>query len=410
MNRIFGRQGRLTAGARSARFDLPESSFGLVVTNLLELPFFLPLPEGGQLFLAEPRTDAWEGISSEATSVLLQLPGAQHLDDEHVATTRLVFRSAAVRTRLPLQAADITFGNWVDPLLSRQLRRRRARTLRRMTKTGITMPVSVVAATRLLPRSLWDEGEHDDHIDNALDFCLSYLNEYIVSVAVATGDARLRPIAKGELPITCPVILEAVGLPERVGTTFIRQIHQVYPHFSESHRLPADACAAAARLAMAGRRGDEPLFLFFELFHGAQAALLQRQGVQAVVLCGTATEVAIDVILSEGLALDGASEKDIHRELAQPFAQRVEAHLARITNTKLDRTEPTSPLGLWWRDAYSIRNRVVHDGYRPSYDEAQLVLEATVALVDALSEGLRSQSRTESLGDRLHLTPPHLRA
>jgi hypothetical protein len=157
---------------------------------------------------------------------------------------------------------------------------------------------------------------------------------------------------------------------------------------------------------MAGRRGDEPLFLFYELFHGAQAALLQRQSVEAVVLCGTAAEVAIDTILCEGLASEELPEEDVRRELRRPFAQRVETHLSRVTNTELDRAEPTNPLGLWWQNAYAVRNQVVHDGYRPTYDEAQHVLEATVALVNALSEGLRSQPTSADLGNRLHLMPP----
>ena len=405
-NRSLGGDRPPGTGARSARFELPDGSFGLAVTNLLEVPIFLPLPEESQLFLAEPRREAWEGVPSEATGKVLLLPPGQHLDEEHIATTRLVFRSTSVRSRLPLQAADVAFGDWVEPLVSERLRRRRARTLKRMTKRGMTTPVSVVAGTRLLPRTVWEEGDHDELIDRALDFCVSYLNEYIVSVGVVTGDARLRPIAKGDLPITCPVILEAVGLQDRVGTTFIRRIHESYPHFSAVRRLPADVCAAAARLAAAGRSGDEPLFLFYELFHGAQTALLHRQSTQAVVLCGTATEVAIDVVLSEGLTLEGFSVEDVAKELRRPFAARVEAHLARITHVELDRSQPTNPLGGWWRDAYSVRNQVVHDGYRPTHDEAQLVVQATAELISALSKGLRSQKAKVNLGDRLHLTPP----
>lgn len=358
------------------------------------------------MFLAEDRTGEWNGIDSDLSIDILQgRSSIPYLDHSHVLTTRLVFRSAIVRTELALQASDIAFRDWVEPLLSRRARIRRRLTFRRMAKLGFYRPVSVVAATRLISRAQWEAGDRDDLIEAAFDFCLTYLNEYLVSLAVGSGNARIDALSRGDFPFLCPVILEAVGASHRVGTTFVRVIHEATPDVAGRLPLPQRVLEAAARFATAGRRGDEPLFAFYELFHGAQAAILRGQFLQGVVLCGTATEVLIDVVLREALTLEGHSSR-VEGILKAPFTSRVDDHLQAVTHALLDRHDPNNPLGRWWNDAYRLRNRSVHEGYRPTRLEALAARDATFALVDALGSGLRTQDATRNLGERLRMSPP----
>lgn len=392
--------------ARSPEFDLPVGALAVAITNLFELPFAVPLPEESLLFVAEDRTPDWDGIGSEATIEILQGRGSVPvLDPGHVLTTRLVFRSSTVRTELPLQAADVAFANWVEPLLTRRLRAQRARTFRRMKRLGAYRPVSVVAGTRILPRPVWDKGDADDVIETSFDFCLTFLNQFLVAVAAGSGDARIDALARGGLPFLCPVILEAVGTPNRVGTTFVRVIHEAVPDIADRAPLPRPTLEAASRFAVAGRRGDEPLFLFYELFHGAQAAILRGKYSESVVLCSTATETLVNVILTEVLSVQGRT-RSVQGVLSAPFASRVSDHLPRATHAQLDRHDVTNVLGRWWQDAYLLRNRSVHEGYSPTRQEAVAARDATFALADTLGSGLRTDAATRDLGERLRISPP----
>lgn len=282
----------------AAAFDLPDGAVAVAVTHVLELPARLPSPIGAVLHLAQTRTAEWEGVGSSATAAALGLVrDDEDFPESHVVTTRLVFRAPRVRHRLPLEAADLAFGEWISPLINRRDRLTRRWTLALSRRIGIRLPVTVVGATNLIPARSWDDpDERDAIVEASLVACLTYLNEYIVALAVATGDARLRVMARGDLPVLCPMILEAVGGATRYGMTGLRQIHDVIPAGLGTEPVDDEVAAGAARMVTAARRGEEPFFLFYEVFHSAQAALLHTQFAQAVILLGTASEIMIDTV------------------------------------------------------------------------------------------------------------------
>lgn len=97
------------------------------------------------------------------------------------------------------------------PFISKGDAKSRKRVLKRMRKKGLIAPVTVVAATRLLPRAAWpqDRDFRLATVEDALNVSLVFLNEYLLSLSLLTTDVRWVSITRGDLPSACPFILEA---------------------------------------------------------------------------------------------------------------------------------------------------------------------------------------------------------
>jgi len=179
----------------------------LAVSHILELPQDIQVPSDTAVALTEERKDVFQGWSDDVktafTNIPIETPGQSPLH-------RLVVRNAIVRTAIPLQAADHAFAEWEQPLMSSEAWEQRQRAFRAAVATGWEVRKSVVAASTFIAPDRWRSSEADrvalmlEQLDASLDF----VNDYIVSLSLLRGDPLLGPVARGDLPPLCPVIIE----------------------------------------------------------------------------------------------------------------------------------------------------------------------------------------------------------
>lgn len=387
-----------------SHFDPPPSAEVLVVTHLLEMPRDLQIPENMTLGLFEPRDDAkvfeeWPDDVWAAVVGLesLRTPGTRPIQ-------RVVFRSRLLRSRAPLLAADEAFSQWVRALLTNKEMRIRKRGTRRF-RSGVEQWVTIAAVTRYIPRELWpDDAENqEDTLSEELDGALATLNDFIVALSLVRNSPELAPVARGEFPRVCPVIVEALPVTDgrRVGATFIYQIHERrsalgirvgQPQFDD------ELLQHAVSLAEAAHFGGEPFFLFYELIQQAAAELMAHRAAPAAIAIGSAVEVVFSATIREAGRMIGEAEARTKSVLSLPLRNQVEHHLMRYAGVTVDTMDSTNPFGHWWTGGYNLRNRVVHEGYRPSQAEAEAAYGDAAEVVGAIRDGLRSSSATRELG------------
>lgn len=385
----------------------PPYAEGLVATHVLELPSDLRCPRMA-MYLGEEPTDVEAVVPADLRFALLEVPRAQQeLLGHRLITTRISFARQPVRRQMPLQAADLAFGNWTKSLLSEEEWAAREQGLASAIENLIVEPVTVVAVSRIIPIEKWPadlEGQ-DKALDDAVDTCLTFLNEFVLSVGLVTSDPRIRPVARGELPFMCPVIIDAFPMQElrRIGTTFLRQIHRWPPSINPfSDELTRGEAEAAGLLTYLNRQNQLPFFLFYELMHSAFAALEERRSAEAVIFSGTAAEVLIDTVVREASAAFDESDDRRAGVLQAPFANRVRDHLGRyLGGGVVDLEDEQTPFGRWWAKAYALRNRVVHGGHKPTADEAGEAYDAVSALTVEIRDALRANPATAELGAKL---------
>jgi hypothetical protein len=384
-------------------FTPPDGVDGLFVTHILELPYSLRIGGPFRFLLGEEPTAESAAVSPQVRAKLFEVDGEQlSAFEDRLISTRLAFLEEYVRLQMPLQAADLTFAQWEKPLMSAKAWRKRQKVLKAALKKGIHGPVTVVAATRLVPLGAWSAvpGEQQAKLDEELDVCLDLLNDFLLSLGLISLDPQTRPIARGDLPVLAPVIIEAFPMfgGHRAGASFLREIHNQLPPFARQQALDERVVEAAASLTISHRRGEEPFFLFFELMHRAHTDLEEHRAAGAIIASGTAVELLVSTVIREASVLTGEDLERREAVLNASFAARFKDHLGRYIRTKVDINDPDDPFGAWWKTAYRLRNEVVHRGHKPTLDEAETALVQTGELTVHVRDALLAHPDTESLG------------
>jgi len=130
-------------------------------------------------------------------------------------------------------------------------------------------------------------------------------------------------------------------------------------------------------------------------------ALARGRHAHAALELGIAFELLIATIVREVGPLRGDCEAKVARILDAGLKNVLKDHLPRLTGLAVDLDNVENVVGRWRRDAYDLRNRVIHSGYRPTYAEVNRAREAVGAVIDALYAALRSDPVTEELSGML---------
>jgi hypothetical protein len=121
----------------------------------------------------------------------------------------------------------------------------------------------------------------------------------------------------------------------------------------------------------------------------------------SVMEAGTGAELLVSSVVREAAAARGDSATRISGRMKAPFKNRFVEHFLPLTGLEGDIADDTTAAGRWWQDSYLLRNRVVHDGYAPSRQEALNCLAAARELMAETGRALQSDPTTKRVGELL---------
>jgi hypothetical protein len=373
----------------------PEYAEVLVLTFILELPQDLRHPQDKAFGLTEERDDVFVDWPDEAKTIVTRVPITT---PGRSPVCRLVFRNAEVKMPLPLQAADFAFGEWTRPFFNDEAWEERNRILEEAVSSGMDVRRTVVAATRFTHPDLW--GQTPDErlalLGHEFQESLDFLNDYIITLSMVRGDPSLTPVARGDLAASCPVIVDAVPMQEglRRGTTFIYPIHEQLPDFVYEVEDIDEAAGEQLEELFGLRRYDGfPMLLYYEFLHSAEASRRLHRYVPAISSLGTAIEVLFSAVIR--MIGSGAEHDDaaVEAALRAPLRNQVEHHLPQYVNVDVDVQDANNPFGRWWLGGYKLRNRVLHEGHRPTEPEVDSAFDDAGALLRAIAAGMETEER-----------------
>lgn len=378
-----------------------------VVTYVLELPFALPVPDDWQMAPLIPRTAGWEDWTGEDFWALLEWPGRKAIPEHLMPGTQIRVRRVALRTALPLRAADEAFEDKIRPLLNR--RERLAKRLgRRRADRGLRFMRSVVSlSTFVAPPDIPDDEGSTKELEwlrGRFDRCLGDLNRFLVALGMSAADWRIGRLGAGQLPPLLPIIVEHVSPGDSPGRWPIHLLVSIRPDVPEPAHdgdPPPDAAWRAAAMVSAANKGAEPFLEFFGLLEDAWADSLLGEPNRCVIGLGTAIEVLVSTTIREGGGRLDWSTEEITEGSAAWLQKQVTEHLARLLGKEIDVKDATQPWGTWWSTAYEMRNDAVHEGKRIDLPDAVRAKKATAALIRELRADLAADERLADLAGGL---------
>jgi hypothetical protein len=112
--------------------------------------------------------------------------------------------------------------------------------------------------------------------------------------------------------------------------------------------------------------------------------------------------VLVNTVLRETAPLRGyTAEKTAKVVGSVGLKNQLREHVGPLLRTEVALEDPANAFGRWAQGAYALRNRVSHEGYRPTEAEAAAAIEDVRGLVDALAAAMKADELTRPVGDRL---------
>jgi hypothetical protein len=390
-------------------FSLPDGVEMIVATHLLELRRDLGLPNEFSHVIIYPRDDLFLNWSPEAKGEFVG--GLTNLFEDKPDSspqTLLQFRRVYMHERPDTFAALAAFDDLLEPFAPSEMLDPVKRLRDSDAPLGMFDWITVVAGTRYLSPSIWPRerpSEQSALLGEELDACIDILNDFLISLSLARNDTTIGPIARGDLPSVCPVILETLTPGEtRSGVAYFYEIHQ---NHNFPRRPPSDFDeiddqeVLATLIARSLFHGQEPYFLFYELMQEAIRQFNEIRYTTSALHTGTAVEVLLSTTLREVGRARGIPEAEVDRLLELPLRNQVEQHFGRIVGCAVDLADRANPFGRWWRGGYQLRNDAVHQAVRATRDQAHDALDDANALVAAIRVSLADDPVTEPVAELL---------
>jgi hypothetical protein len=366
-----------------------ESVF--TVAFLLELPHSIRVAE--TRFLVSESAHPWAGWTSEAMGALAGMP---RLPDGLRPTHSIAIEQARVPAREPLLAAKLAFPDW-DGVLQPESTEADPEEWRSVVQ------VSIFRVTHDLPEE--PELQLLEWLSRSFDDALEILNQYLVILAGMTDEWHISSLSRIDLPPSIPYTLRAHGSAnDWAGSSGWLDIHTWFPKGLDPVR-PMEETANAAAIINEYRSGRMPFFDWVELYQSAEHHLGSGRAAQSVIAASTGIEVLINALFRVIWATNELDPGELRGVLSCGFRNQLETHLPRLLDERVDLKDEASPAGIWYRDCYLLRNRVVHEGHKPTSAEALNSKLATGCFARWLGEALTDDPRTDGVKQFLRGRP-----
>lgn len=371
-------------------------------TDVLAFTLFVPLPydinlAGLEVFAYED-ADPWAGWTHKRMGELIGL-GA-FVESGRRPSCKLSFRQIMLVRRSEPDAVDRTFDDIVVGRLNRRARLRR-RLLARWALIRRRRESSTGVAVTLFMKST-DVFIDDLPAEALAQRAIATLNDYLVTLGLVSNDALVGRLSNHDFPTPLRYLVVVVSPEGNVRERFTETvgIHVWHPDLLDLPRDP-DAVVRAANLFRAAREEREPSFIVYELRQTALREQLAGRSTQAAVTSATTIEVLVDLVLRRGWHAAGLPPDQLQGAMEDRLEARLERHLSRVLAVSIDVSDPTSEAGVWWQDAYRLRNKAVHEGRVPDFAEVRASIEATYNLMAFIGAGLARRPRTRGVAGSL---------
>jgi hypothetical protein len=360
----------------------------LTVTFALELPFSLRVPE--TQFVHSRRGPGWDGWGADEIGHLIELDAK--IPDGFEPHLRIALKQTTVTVPAPLTAARIAFCDWPGFDQARDDDGGEAEVQR------TTALVSVYSRMMDAPFGGDEEDEEaKGWFSRRFDEALVFLNDYLVILADVHREWHISRISRADLPRMAPYRVEVRPLAGGTkGFSSTLDVHATVRDDLPDEREPEEL-ALAVHLVQAYREGSAPFFEWSQYLQESEHHLGSGRYEQAVIAAATAMEVLLNVFFREIWEAFSLEPERLAGVFSCGFKNQLSDHLAKFLVEPVDLRDEELPPGRWRRDCYLVRNRAVHEGYRPSSAEAMDATLATRSFASWIGASMKDDARTDKI-------------
>lgn len=222
---------------------------------------------------------------------------------------------------------------------------------------------------------------------NLFDYSLEELNKQIIAYTVCTKDDSCFRINKETLfPI---VITNLVNLEEKISNQSVFTLHRNFCYKKDN--ISYNKINDFIRHYNIYNEQTNPM-LYAETYR-LKANRKFKEGFydEAVISVQTNIEILINIIYKEILLCSNYTEIEIQNTLEnKSFMSIIKKELFKYLGGKWDITRSGTHIQEWYDDTYMIRNKILHAGYYPTFEETDLAINAAMKFRDFIFDRIRA--------------------
>ncbi|MEM6429068.1 MAG: hypothetical protein AAF708_07490 [Deinococcota bacterium] len=240
-----------------------------------------------------------------------------------------------------------------------------------------TLPSSKTRVEMVAARERELSSDTESELSDIFNWLLTKLNLVIRSYIIVKKDINAYPVSREKLfPTT---IYRIIQLPEFSCPTGLLILNMHFPY--ESKPIPIEQQEKVMWFANVLDQGWNPFLNSEEFALDAKREFSIGNYGNTIIHMQTSIETFLSTLYVQCRVLENISIEDaiLERENIS-FIGMVKREFATRIGGSWNINDNTSTLGAWYNTTYSLRNRVAHGGYRPSYHEALNALTAAINL------------------------------
>ncbi|MGN7178159.1 hypothetical protein [Cytobacillus sp. SAFR-174] len=234
----------------------------------------------------------------------------------------------------------------------------------------------------------------DNYISDVFDNLLSHLNKIIVSYVIKTKDTSVYKVTREMLPpnILCRYIKNLdFDMPE----DNILMLHNQVPYIKDT--ISIDEFLEIQQYAMFIKNGINPFVISEEFMLGAKRRYMEGNYKEAVINAQTSLETFLTTLYKHMCLEEGKTEQVIEQQLSFPqykgVTQFVKDKFKKRLGGNWDIRDRSGWIGKWHLKSNKLRNKIVHSGYEPNYQETSESIHAATELRLYIVDLLKKKSQ-----------------
>lgn len=235
-----------------------------------------------------------------------------------------------------------------------------------------------------------ENDEKFDFLSYLFDFCLEKLNFFISSYLITTKDTSVHRVTIKMFEIAS--MFRFIEPSEWKYTKGLFLLHGNVPYLKPE--LTQEETQKVIWYASVINQKWNPFIMPEELMLNAKRNFNDGFHKEAIIHSQTAFETFLRTLLTEFYKEENKSIEELNQVyndfgfmgvLKREFHQRIGGQW-NVTNDNTD-------LGIWYRDCYTMRNRIIHSGYDPNFDEVSLAIGSVDNMISKILERVESKKK-----------------
>lgn len=241
---------------------------------------------------------------------------------------------------------------------------------------------------------------------DVFDQSLHLLNNVIQSYVVKTKDSKVYRLTKESFDFSI-IVRISNGDNYKELNTFLFNLHPQAPDTTSTHLTFEEADEIMKFLPVVDRKAN-PFITVNEILIEARRSFNSGNYKQAIINAQTSVEVFMFLIYREFLKQEEFPIGEIdYKSDRMRFKSLVEDQLKQRLGGDFNVDNPKSRVGQWWLNTYLCRNKVVHEGYYPSFKECDNAIYYATDVIEYVLELLnREKNKSKYAGIRKFVILP----